>query len=113
MGCAFCVQLRHSRFGHFSPGKIVTPYYELSTTRKPKKSWNLGSFERLPVEDFRKRLDVLPSAKKPGKMKIRWAKDGLPGDIQDVHGQAGTDHATFQMASQFNCLEYSVPLSIH
>lgn len=83
----------------------MTPCYRMETCDGPRKSFNVGSFERASVEDFRERRG---QPVEPGKMNIRWAKRGhVVSDIQEMHAEDGTDHATFQVMSNFNCLQYS------
>jgi len=68
-----------------------------------KQNYKIGSFEAPTLAELRRRGEAL--AMLPGKLTVT----NELGDVSVKHSVRENRHATFQVASQFNCLEFTGP----
>lgn len=66
------------------------------------EKFHVGTFDTPTLATLRQRGSGI---KLPGKLTLR----NEVGDVADLHGQTHNRFATFQVASQFNCLEFVGP----
>eukprot|EP00051_Salpingoeca_urceolata_P006550 m.86510 g.86510 ORF g.86510 m.86510 type:complete len:523 (+) comp14879_c0_seq1:45-1613(+) len=71
------------------------------------KDYEVGTFETPTLGDLRAR--AAPHLKGPGTLRV---KHIAVGDILEYHARAENEGALFQVASQFNCLEFVDPTTI-
>jgi hypothetical protein len=73
-------------------------------SRANDRSFQVGELELASLQDLRQRAASVAVA--PGALKL----SVVQGDIREMHGEEAYRGALFQVASQFNMLEMTVPL---
>lgn len=66
------------------------------------REFDVGTFTTPTVEELR----AITFGKRPGRLRVR---QEVIGDVLELHGQPQNAGALFQVASQFNCLEFVGP----
>ncbi len=82
---------------------------KILTSKASKKRFLVGKFSTPSLSELR---DLATSNEEVVKLKYADANltlDFVYGDVSEIHANAEYRHATFQAASQFNCLEFIHP----
>jgi hypothetical protein len=74
-------------------------------SRANGKSFNAGAFSTPSLAELRSKGQQVLKTMRPGSLKV----SNEVGDVAEKHTKAENRFATFQVASQFNCLEFVGP----
>ena len=69
------------------------------------QQWAIGTFSTPTLSELRRRYQERRSAPAAGQDHRGLRFSAIEADVIDLHADASNLHATFQVASQFNCLE--------